>query len=118
MIEYLHDPHATAAAVDKVGFVHTVDLGSLDERGYIPPTARLTEVIIRGGEHIAPAESESTLAGHELVLETAVVGLPDDRLGEVVAAVIRVRGDEPADLREKLETHLRERIARFKIPSR
>lgn len=118
LIEYLHDPDATRAAIDDEGYVHTGDLGSMDERGYITLTGRLKELIIRGGENIAPAEIETALAAHESVLEASIVGLPDERMGEIVGAVIRVRGEEPEDLREQLEEFLRERIARFKIPSR
>jgi fatty-acyl-CoA synthase len=118
LVEYLHDPDATAATVDADGFVHTGDLGALDERGYLTLSGRLKELIIRGGENIAPADVENVLAAHPLVLSAAVVGLPDDRMGEIVACVIRVRGDEPTDLRDQLIGFLRERVARFKIPSR
>lgn len=118
MIEYLHDPEATSQAVDREGYVHTGDLGSMDERGYITLTGRLKELIIRGGENIAPAEIESALAAHDAVLSATVVGLPDERLGEVVGVVLTVRGDEPDDLRAQLDAFLRERLARFKVPSR
>ncbi len=118
MIEYLNDPEATAATVDREGYVHTGDLGSLDERGYLTITGRLKELIIRGGENIAPAEIENALAAHDSVLSATVVGLPDERLGEVVGVVLTVRGDEPDDLRAQLDAFLRERLARFKVPSR
>jgi fatty-acyl-CoA synthase/long-chain acyl-CoA synthetase len=118
LIEYLHDPDATAATVDREGFVHTGDLGSMDERGYITLTGRLKELIIRGGENIAPPEVENALVAHESVLGASVVGLPDERMGEIVACVVQVRGNEPADLAEQLDAFLRERIARFKVPTR
>jgi fatty-acyl-CoA synthase/long-chain acyl-CoA synthetase len=117
MIEYLHDPEATAAAVDEEGFVHTGDLGAMDSRGYIRLTGRLKELIIRKGENIAPAEIESCLAAHELVVDAAAVGIPDDETGEQVVAVVRVR-EEPADLRDQLIAHCRERLSPFKIPAR
>ena len=117
-VEYLGDPDATARAVDADGFVHTGDLGSMDPRGYVTITGRLKEMIIRGGENIAPAEIETCLSRHPSVLSATVVGLPHDRLGEVVAAVIEVRGDEPADLCEQLKAHVREHLAPYKCPSR
>ncbi|MFL6172337.1 MAG: class I adenylate-forming enzyme family protein [Marmoricola sp.] len=118
LIEYLHDPVATAAAVDADGFVHTGDQGSMDQRGYLTLTGRIKDLIIRGGENIAPAEIESCLIAHPAVLEAAVVGLPDDRMGEIVAAVVRVRGEQPGDLREQLVEHARERLSPYKVPTR
>ena len=94
---YLNDPEATARAVDADGFVHTGDLGMLDARGYLSVTGRLKELIIRGGENISPVEIESVLVGHDAVAEAAVVGLPDERWGEIVGAVIRL-ADGRADL--------------------
>jgi len=117
MVEYLHDPAATAHAVDDEGFVHTGDLGSMDERGYLTLTGRLKDLIIRGGENIAPAEIEICLAGHPAVVEAVVFGLPDARMGEVVAAAVRVR-EEPDALRESLVKHVRERLSPHKLPSR
>jgi fatty-acyl-CoA synthase/long-chain acyl-CoA synthetase len=118
LMEYFDDSDATAAAVDRDGFVHTGDLGSMDERGYITLTGRLKELIIRGGENIAPPEVENALMAHEAVLGASVVGLPDERMGEIVACVVQVRGTEPDDLADQLDTFLRDRIARFKVPTR
>ncbi|MFL6024123.1 MAG: class I adenylate-forming enzyme family protein [Marmoricola sp.] len=118
LIEYLGDPEATAACVDADGFVHTGDQGSMDERGYLTLTGRLKDLIIRGGENIAPAQIESCLVGHPAVLEATVVGLPDDALGEIVAAVVRVRGEEPANLGEQLRAHAKEKLSPYKVPSR
>ncbi len=118
LIEYLHDPHATAAAVDGDGFVHTGDLGVLDERGYLKVTGRLKEMIIRGGENIAPAQVESVLAGHPLVEQAVVVGLPDDDWGEIVACVLRLTGPPPGDLVDQLTRYALERMGRYKVPTR
>jgi fatty-acyl-CoA synthase/long-chain acyl-CoA synthetase len=117
-VAYLHDLDATSRAVDDDGFVHTGDLGTMDARGYLTVTGRLKELIIRGGENIAPAEIESVVAEHESIADTAVVGIPDERLGEIVAAVLRVRGDADADLKDRLIDHVRARLAPFKMPSR
>jgi fatty-acyl-CoA synthase/long-chain acyl-CoA synthetase len=118
LIEYLHDPEATAATVDDDGFVHTGDQGSMDERGYITLTGRIKELIIRGGENISPASIESCLVTHPAVREAAVVGLPDDRLGEIVAAIVTVRGELTADLGETLREHARLHLSPYKVPAR
>ncbi|MCW3472852.1 acyl--CoA ligase [Rhodococcus pyridinivorans] len=117
-IEYLHDPEATARAHDAEGYVRTGDLGSMDERGYITLSGRLKDLIIRGGENIAPAEIESCLAEHDSVLEATVIGLPDEKMGEIVAAVVRVRGDEPDNLHKSLYEHVAQRLSPYKIPTR
>lgn len=116
-VGYLHDPEATENTIDADGFVHTGDLGSMDDRGYLTITGRLKELIIRGGENIAPAEIEGHLAGHVDVADCVVIGLPDARLGEIVAAVVRPATGE-APNKEAFIRHLRERLAAFKVPTR
>ncbi|GAA4856583.1 AMP-binding protein [Actinomycetospora corticicola] len=116
MLCYLHDPEATAATVDADGFLHTGDLGALDGRGYLRLTGRLKELIIRKGENIAPPEIENVLVAHAAVDGAAVLGLPDDGSGEVVAAVLRVREAAPG-LRDELVAHCRERLSPHKIPA-
>lgn len=117
-LEYWNDPEATARAVDSDGFVHTGDLGAMDSRGYLTLSGRLKDLIIRGGENISPLEIESELLAVDSVLEATVIGLADVRLGEVVAAVVRVRGDASADLRERLEQHARAVLSPYKVPTR
>ncbi|WP_020497514.1 MULTISPECIES: class I adenylate-forming enzyme family protein [Sciscionella] len=116
LIEYLHDPEATADAVDTDGWVHTGDLGSMDERGMITLTGRAKDLIIRGGENIAPREIESCLAEHEAVAEAAVIGVPDELWGETVGAVIRPRGESRKGMRGELEAYCRDRLSPFKVP--
>ena len=89
---YLNAPEATAAAVDAGGWLHTGDLGSMDDRGYLRIAGRLKEMIIRGGENIYPREIEEVLIAHPAVADASVLGVPDDYYGEVVGAAIR-----PAD---------------------
>jgi len=117
---YLGDPQATAAAIDADGWLHTGDLGSMDERGYCRITGRLKEMIIRGGENIYPREIEAVLASHPGVAEAVVVGVPDRFWGEVVGAVIRPASDVgEAELAEAgLAEHCRERLADYKTPVR
>jgi fatty-acyl-CoA synthase len=117
-VGYLDDAEATSRAVDAEGFVHTGDLGTMDARGYLTVTGRLKELIIRGGENIAPAEIEMALAGHDAVIDAAVIGLPDDRWGEIVAAVLRVRAHDHSELKTEVTEYLASRIARFKMPTR
>ena len=112
---YLGDPEATSAAIDADGWLHTGDLGSMDERGYCRIAGRLKEMIIRGGENIYPREIEAVLASHPGVAEAVVVGVPDRFWGEVVGAVIRPAFDvAEAELAE----HCRERLAACKTPVR
>jgi fatty-acyl-CoA synthase len=118
MIGYLYDPDATAATVDADGFVHTGDLGVMDDRGYLTVTGRLKELIIRGGENIAPAEIEQCLAGHDSVDEVCVFGLPDERLGEIVGAMLVRPGAVPDDLADQLHSHARRHLTPYKIPQR
>ena len=80
---YLDDPAATAAAIDANGFLHTGDLATMDERGYVRIVGRLKDMVIVGGFNVYPAELENVLAGHPDVGQVAVIGVPDERLGEV-----------------------------------
>lgn len=116
MIGYLDDPHATAAAVDSDGWLHTGDLGFLSDDGTLTITGRLKDLIIRGGENIAPAEIESCLAAHDGVREVAIVGMPDQKWGETVAAVIVPRGVPSQGFRQALLAHLQERLSPYKLP--
>ncbi|MFK4040139.1 class I adenylate-forming enzyme family protein [Nonomuraea wenchangensis] len=115
MAGYLDDPGATEATIVEGGWLRTGDLGVMDERGYVRITGRLKELINRGGENISPLEIEECLRSEGKLVDAAVVGLPDDRLGEIVAAV--VRADGPVS-REELEEWCRTRLTRFKVPSR
>jgi fatty-acyl-CoA synthase/long-chain acyl-CoA synthetase len=115
---YLNDPNATARTVDEDGYVHTGDLGTMDERGYLTVTGRLKELIIRGGENISPAEIEAALVGHEAVLEASVVGMPDERWGEIVAAVIRVADGAHHLAKTDVVDYVGKRLAPFKVPAR
>ncbi|MGV9668139.1 class I adenylate-forming enzyme family protein [Nocardia niigatensis] len=118
MIEYYRDQTATEAAVDAEGWVHTGDLGSMDSRGYVTVTGRLKDMIISGGENIAPAEVESRLIEHDSVQQAAVVGLPHEKWGETVAAVLVVRGERPDDLVASVKNRLSTTLAPFKTPRR
>ena len=112
---YFEMPEATAAAVDSDGWLHTGDLASMDERGYTKIEGRLKDMIIRGGENIYPRELEELLFKHPTVGEVAIVGLPDERLGEIVGAFVRPAPGASLD-REELFAYLREHLSPQKTP--
>ena len=116
MLGYHDNPQATAEALDADGWLHTGDLGSMDERGYCRIEGRLKDMIIRGGENIYAREIEDLLFGHPAVAEAAVVGVPDERWGEQVAAFVR-RTNEDVTAQE-LHGFCRANLAPFKAPSR
>lgn len=111
---YLDDPGSTAEAL-REGWLHTGDIGIMDERGYLRITDRLKDMFICGGFNAYPAEIEHALLEHPSVDEVAVIGIPDPRLGEVgMAWVVSRDGLDP----DQLITWARERLANFKVPRR
>lgn len=116
MMEYVDNPDATAQAIDAEGWLHTGDLGTMDDRGFLRITGRSKDMIIRGGEKIYPREIETVLFGHPAVSDVAVVGLPDKRWGEKVVAAIRLKEDVGAPSEQALRTWCEARLARYKIP--
>ncbi len=116
MIGYLDLPEETAKTIDPQGWLHTGDLGTMDERGYVTVTGRLKNMIIRGGENIYPKEIEEALATHPAVDNAVVVGLPDKTWGESVAAVVHLDTARPTPTSEELHDYLRERLAPHKTP--
>jgi acyl-CoA synthetase (AMP-forming)/AMP-acid ligase II len=117
-VGYFDAPDAHAAAFDEDGFYHSGDLGVTDADGYLTIVGRKKEMIIRGGQNISPLEVEVRLAEHPAVAEAAVVGYPDERLGERACAfVVPASGAEPT--LEELNAYLVERgIAKYKLPER
>ena len=111
---YLHDPQATAEAFAG-GWFHTGDLGYFDEDGFLFIAGRSKELIIRGGYNVYPAEIEDVLHAHPAVAEAAVIGIPDDRLGEEVMAVVTLRPGASLTAPE-LIAYCKERIAAYKYP--
>ena len=114
MLGYLDDPAATAEAIDEDGWLHTGDIGRLDERGYLTITDRLKDMYICGGFNVYPAEVEQVLARLRGVAESAVVGVPDERLGEVGKAYV-IRND-PGLSTEDVLAHCKQELANYKIP--
>jgi acyl-CoA synthetase (AMP-forming)/AMP-acid ligase II len=115
MLGYLDDPQATAAAIDAEGWLHTGDIGTVDDAGNLRITDRLKDMYICGGFNVYPAEVEQALARLEGVADVAVIGVPDERLGEVGRAfVVRRPGSEIDE--ETVIAYSREHLANFKAP--
>jgi acyl-CoA synthetase (AMP-forming)/AMP-acid ligase II len=115
MLGYLNDPDATAAAIDTGGWLHTGDIGHLDAGGYLTITDRLKDMYICGGFNVYPAEVEQVLARLDGVAESAVIGVPDARLGEVGRAYVVPRPGLALDAAQVLG-FCRERLANYKVP--
>ena len=114
---YWNNPAATKAAFFDNGYFRTGDLGYLDADGYLFIVDRKKDIIIRGGENISCQEVEAAIYEHADVNECAVFGLPDERLGEVVGAVVWLKPESSVDANE-LTAFLQERLAAFKVPYR
>lgn len=115
MLGYWENPEATAASIDRAGWMHTGDLGALDDEGYVSITGRIKDMVIRGGENIYPREIEEFLHSHPDVLEAQVIGVPSEKYGEEVMAWVRPRADAVLD-GPTLEAYCRGKISTFKIP--
>ena len=116
MIRYHNDPEATKEAIDSDGWLHTGDLGTMDERGYLKITGRVKDMIIRGGENMFPAEIENTLLEHPVIAEVAVVGIRDDKWGEVVGCFFRTEENQVVAA-NRLHGFCRERLSPQKTPA-
>ena len=114
---YLDDPEATAATIDAEGWLHTGDIGVLDENGNLRIVDRLKDIVIVGGFNAYPAEIEAILAEAPGIAEVAVVGMPDKRLGEVCVAFVVSKPDATLD-KDLLHEWSREHMANFKVPRR
>ena len=112
---YWNRPDATAATIDEEGWLRTGDAGYLDEEGYLYIHDRLKDMIISGGENVYPAEVENAIYTHPDVAEVAVIGVPSERWGEEVKAVIVPK---PGRIPQEADVirWARERLAAFKVP--
>ena len=114
MLGYWRDPDATAAAITEDGWFRTGDLGTLTD-GRLQLSSRRSDLILRGGENVYPAEVEAVLAEHPDVAECAVYGVPDEDLGQAVAAVVVCNAAVDED---DLRDYARARLAHYKVPDR
>ena len=109
-------PDKTRETIDEDGWLHTGDLVTMDDRGYTTITGRLRDMIIRGGENIYPREIEELLFEHPQVSDVAVVGLPDERWGEIVGAFVRDADPANPAADAELHTYCREHLSPQKTP--
>ncbi|WP_280365247.1 AMP-binding protein [Nocardia wallacei] len=116
MLGYWNDPEKTAAAIDSGRWMHTGDLATMDDDGYVVITGRSKDMVIRGGENIYPREIEEFLYTHPDILDAQVVGVPDPRFGEELVAWIRLREGAPALDAAALREFCSGQLAHFKIP--
>jgi len=115
MLKYWNNPQATAQAIDDAGWMHTGDLATMDDDGYVRIVGRIKDMLIRGGENIYPREIEEFLYQHPAVSEVQVIGVPDARYGEQVMAWVKVR-DGARATEDELRAFCVGRMATHKIP--
>ena len=115
MTGYFDDPDATADTIDGDGWLHTGDIAIMDDRGYLRITDRIKDMFIMGGFNCYPAEIESLMLGHDAVTQVAVIGVPDERMGEVgMAFVVPAHGTAPTS--DEIIAWCRETMANYKVP--
>ena len=115
MSGYYNNPEATAEAIDQDRWLHSGDQATIDAVGYVRITGRIKELIIRGGENIAPKEVEDLLRHHPAIADVYCYGVPDEKYGEEVAAAIRLN-PEASTTAEEIRAFCHGRIAKFKVP--
>jgi fatty-acyl-CoA synthase len=116
MLGYWNEPDKTSEVLDRARWMHTGDLGIMDDEGYVNITGRIKDMVIRGGENIYPREIEEFLYTHPDILDAQVIGVPDTRYGEELCAWVTMReGSEPLDA-EKVREFATGKLAHYKIP--
>jgi len=112
---YYNMPEATAQAIDKNGWLHTGDLGVMDEHGYFKITGRLKDMIIRGGENIYPREIEEFLYTHSLIKDVQIVGVPDQKYGEEIIAFVILK-EGASIMEDEIIQYVKNGLSRYKAP--
>jgi fatty-acyl-CoA synthase len=116
MLGYWDEPQKTASAIDAAGWMHTGDLATMDDDGYVNIVGRIKDMIIRGGENVYPREIEEFLYTHPDIVDVQVIGVPDTRYGEEIMAWVKLRdGADPMDT-ESLRAFCQGKIAHYKVP--
>jgi fatty-acyl-CoA synthase len=115
MLGYWNNDKATADAIDKARWMHTGDLATMDNEGYINIVGRIKDMILRGGENIYPREIEEFLYTHQSVADVQVIGVPNEKYGEEIMAWVKLKMDCECSA-EELQDFCKQRIAHFKIP--
>ena len=115
MQDYYHNDEETGKALDADGWLHTGDLGSFDEDGYLKIVGRIKDIIVRGGENISPSQIETLLLEHPVIRDAQCVGVPDSVLGEEIAAFIIAKGSCPVT-QTQVKEYVGRHLARYKVP--
>jgi fatty-acyl-CoA synthase len=115
MLGYWNDPKATAEAIDSARWMHTGDLATMDEDGYVNIVGRSKDMIIRGGENVYPREIEEFLYTHPAVADVQVIGVPDEKYGEEIMAWVQLKDGQHVNS-DDLRDFCRGTIAHYKIP--
>ena len=116
MLGYWEDPERTAEAIDQAGWMHTGDLATMDDEGYVNIVGRIKDMIIRGGENVYPREIEEFLYTHPDIVDVQVIGVPDARYGEEIMAWVKVRDGATTLSVDDVRAFCQGRIAHFKVP--
>ncbi|QBD81679.1 AMP-binding protein [Ktedonosporobacter rubrisoli] len=115
MLGYWNNPEATDVAIDQARWMHTGDLATMDQEGYINIVGRIKDMVIRGGENVYPREIEEFLYTHPKISDVQVIGVPDPKYGEEICAWVRLKAGEQATI-EEIRTFCQGKIAHYKIP--
>ncbi|MDE2571226.1 MAG: AMP-binding protein [bacterium] len=115
MLGYWNNPQATAQAIDRERWMHTGDLATMDEEGFINIVGRIKDMIIRGGENVYPREIEEFLYTHPKIADVQVIGVPDVKYGEEICAWVKLREGQTAS-EEEIKEFCKGKIAHFKVP--
>jgi fatty-acyl-CoA synthase len=115
MLGYWDAPEQTSDSIDAAGWMHTGDLATMDDDGYVAVVGRIKDMVIRGGENIYPREVEEYLHGHPAIDDVQVIGVPDEKYGEELMAWIRLTPDSSLTI-EELRAFCRGKLAHYKIP--
>jgi fatty-acyl-CoA synthase len=116
MLGYWDEPEKTGLAIDAAGWMHTGDLATMDDVGYVNIVGRIKDMIIRGGENVYPREIEEFLYSHPDIVDVQVIGVPDVRYGEEIMAWVKVRPGSAGLTVDDVRSYCQGRIAHFKIP--
>ncbi len=116
MLRYWDEPGLTAESVDEAGWMHTGDLATMDEEGYVAIVGRIKDMVIRGGENVYPREIEEFLYNHPDIEDVQVIGIPDEKYGEELMAWVRLRPDADGLTIEALRAYCDGKLAHYKVP--
>ena len=116
MLGYWNDPDKTAEAVDTARWMHTGDLATMDDGGYVSIVGRIKDMVIRGGENVYPREIEEFLYSHPAIADVQVIGVPDPKYGEELMAWVVMRPGTKPLTAEGVRTFCEGRLAHYKIP--